>query len=260
VGELGYDAQLAAWRLEHEDSFVRPDGWLSQIALCWLENGQLTLDVGTFSSIPGGVRFVAAEGAPVRLADAPVHDVVLRDVGQDWPDVLVAQTRSYQVVRRGGALAVRVRDTDAPARKTFRGLAWYPVRPAWRVVGKLVATDGAGPAVMRFTDGPEQDEPCPGRVLFEMNGRTHGLLPYARPNGSWLFVFRDETNADETCELFRYFYSDAPAPDGSVVLDFNRAAAPVCALVPAVTCVVPPLENRLALRVEVGERRLGSAT
>ncbi|HZN93790.1 MAG TPA: DUF1684 domain-containing protein, partial [Myxococcales bacterium] len=45
--------------------------------------------------------------------------------------------------------------------------------------------------------------------------------------------------------------------DGKVVLDFNRAYNPPCAFSHFATCPLPPRENRLAVRVEAGEKRYG---
>jgi hypothetical protein len=47
---------------------------------------------------------------------------------------------------------------------------------------------------------------------------------------------------------------DAPAADGSVVLDFNRATNLVCAYTDFATCPLPPAENRLPVAVEAGEK------
>lgn len=254
MDETAYEATIEGWRRAHEATYSRENGWLSQIDLQWFEDDQAVLDVGTFQNTEAGVRFIAMDGIDVRIAGALTRDVVLDHAAQDYPDVLTAGTRSYQVVRRGGALAVRVRDTEAPARRRFRGLSWYPVRPEWRIEGRLVPS--VAPSLsMRFTAGQEEDAPCPGQVVFSARGREHTLVPYARPDGSWLFVFRDDSNADETCAMCRYFYATPSVDQSRVELDFNRAAAPICALVPLVTCVLPPPENRLPIRVPAGERR-----
>jgi uncharacterized protein (DUF1684 family) len=39
-----------------------------------------------------------------------------------------------------------------------------------------------------------------------------------------------------------------------VVLDFNLAYNPPCVFSPYATCPLPPPQNRLALRIEAGER------
>jgi uncharacterized protein (DUF1684 family) len=43
-------------------------------------------------------------------------------------------------------------------------------------------------------------------------------------------------------------------PDGTYVVDFNRAYAPPCALTPYATCPLPPEQNRLKIGVTAGEK------
>jgi uncharacterized protein (DUF1684 family) len=69
------------------------------------------------------------------------------------------------------------------------------------------------------------------------------------------FVFRDLTSADTTYPSARFLYTDAPGPDGKVVMDFNRAQNPPCAYNPWTTCPLPPAANKLAVRIEAGEKR-----
>lgn len=247
-----YEAEIAAWRQERERGLVSEDGWLAQVALHPLGDEPVVVDIGSFTAAGDGARFVAAAGADVRLGDRPVAEVVVRDDLSDG-DVLVSGTRRYQLVRRGDTASVRVRDAAAPARAAFRGLSWYPVRERWRITGRLALDPHA--ATMQFTLGEEELATSPGRVAFEVGGVACQLTPYQRPDGQLLFVFRDPTNADATCELCRYFYAPPPDADGRVVLDFNKAAAPACAFAPSVTCVLPPPENRLAVRIEAGELR-----
>lgn len=233
MGGGAYEAEIRIWREQHEQTLVREDGWLAQIALEPLGDEPVTLEIGTFTARDGAAFL---DGAPVRV-DA---------------DVLVAGTRRYEVIRRGDSLSVRVRDSEAPARKRFRGLRWYPIDPAWRIEGELSAAAARTP--MQFTGGEEELALSPGPVTFRIAGAEHTLVPYVRARGELLFVFRDATNGDTTYDLCRYFYAPPPE-EGRVVLDFNKAAAPVCALVPVVTCVLPPPANRLAVRVEAGELR-----
>ncbi len=254
MGSTRYRGEIEAFRREREESLRQEAGWLSQVALVWLEHECAELDIGSVSVTDAGVRFVAAHGFDVQLNGVPARDILLRMETEDSPDVLSHGQRRYQLVKRAGALGVRVRDSNAPARRRFGGLSWYPVDEAWRIVGKLSPTHGQREQ-MHFTGGQEEETEIPGLISFTAQDREHRLVPYSRPDGSLLCVFRDLTNIDQTYELCRYFYTSAPDADGSVVLDFNRAAAPTCAFVPFVTCVLPPPENRLSLRVEAGELR-----
>ena len=42
--------------------------------------------------------------------------------------------------------------------------------------------------------------------------------------------------------------------DGTVVLDFNMAYNPPCAVTPYATCPIAPKENRLAVAIPAGEK------
>jgi uncharacterized protein len=70
------------------------------------------------------------------------------------------------------------------------------------------------------------------------------------------FVFRDLTAGKETYGAGR-FLDTAPPQDGKVVLDFNKAYNPPCAFTPYATCPLPPAENKLAVRIEAGEKKYG---
>ena len=54
----------------------------------------------------------------------------------------------------------------------------------------------------------------------------------------------------------RFFYSPMPQ-NGTIVLDFNKAYNPPCAFTPFATCPLPPPQNRLAARIEAGEKKYG---
>jgi uncharacterized protein (DUF1684 family) len=49
-------------------------------------------------------------------------------------DVLALGRTRFFVIERSGKLAIRLRDLDSPARKSFTGLRWFPMRKEYRVV------------------------------------------------------------------------------------------------------------------------------
>ncbi|MEA2490620.1 MAG: uncharacterized protein QOH21_2412, partial [Acidobacteriota bacterium] len=53
----------------------------------------------------------------------------------------------------------------------------------------------------------------------------------------------------------RYLYADMPGKDGTTVIDFNRAYNPPCAFTTFATCPLPPLQNRMPVRVTAGEKK-----
>src|SRR6266536_2280592 len=73
------------------------------------------------------------------------------------------------------------------------------------------------------------------------------------PKQGLSFVISDLTSKTETYPGGRFLETDAVA-DGKVVLDFNRAYSPPCAVTPYATCPLAPKENRLAIAIPAGEK------
>jgi uncharacterized protein (DUF1684 family) len=159
------------------------------------------------------------------------------------------------VIRRGSRHAVRVKDPQSPARQGFRGLAYYPIDPAWRVRARFERFDAPREVTIADVQGGTTTLRAPGRLVFTLDGTERALTPLledAQDTELWL-IWRDETNDRETYGAGRYLYATLEG-DGAVV-DFNKAYNPPCAFTAHATCPLPPRENRLDLRIEAGEKR-----
>jgi uncharacterized protein len=92
-----------------------------------------------------------------------------------------------------------------------------------------------------------------GVVEFTLDRQTLRLRAMTtRPNRLY-FIFRDGTSGKETYETARFLYADL-RNDGTTTLDFNEAYNPPCAFNPFTTCPLPPVENRLKVRIPAGEK------
>ena len=67
------------------------------------------------------------------------------------------------------------------------------------------------------------------------------------------FVFSDASAKSDTYPGGR-FLDTGPVSNGTVVLDFNRAYNPPCAVTPYATCPLAPKENRLPVAITGGEK------
>ena len=67
-------------------------------------------------------------------------------------------------------------------------------------------------------------------------------------------LFTDATSGVTTYPGARSLSVAEPDADGSVTLDFNRAANLPCSFTDFATCPVAPAQNRLDVAVEAGER------
>ncbi len=278
--------EIQEWQAERESSLLRPEGWLSLVALCWLDEGAnpfggaadnaLVLPpspggeppdrAGTFFLEDGAARLEAAPGAEIRVAregedgvGPRVTETVLVPDTEEGTTRLALGSFRFWVIERGGRLGVRVLDRRSPARESFEGLDYFPIDPDWRIEARLERREGLTVAVPNVL-GQVSREPAPGELVFEAPtdpGRELRLLPMAA--GDELFiVFGDATNGESTYGGGRFLYADAPAEgETRVILDFNRAYNPPCAFTAYATCPLPPPENKLPVAIPAGEKAYG---
>jgi uncharacterized protein len=247
-----------------------PDGWLSVIALAWLDEGDNSVGSGPENRVvlPGAPRRVGTvsvdHGSAVATFDRDsgvtidgrvVTTVDLADDSTGSPTKLRWGSLTFFLIRREDELAVRIKDSDSPARRSFVGIEYYPIDGRWRFAGRFEPSDP--PVVSRVPTvlGMEEAYRVPGAVAFEREGTTHRLDAFLEEGETDLFlVFGDLTNASETYAGGRFLYTRPPDEDGIVVVDFNRAYNPPCVFTPFATCPLPLPQNRLPIRVEAGEK------
>jgi hypothetical protein len=124
----------------------------------------------------------------------------------------------------------------------------------YRVTGTFVASDGKKTVDVPNVLGDTTPTPVPGEVRFTLNGRELELTALSGDPAKGLsFVISDLTSKSETYPGGRFLDSD-PVVNGKVVLDFNRAYNPPCAVTPYATCPLAPKENRLQVAVAAGEK------
>jgi len=252
-----YQAEIASWHGEREAKLKAEDGWLALAGLFWLREG-----ANPFGKDPAG---------EIVLPDGPVHagvfhlekgkvtvtlDGKTREVKPDSDDILKIGRVSLLVIKRSDKYGIRVKDPESEARRNFKGIESFPVDESYRVTAQWVAQSHKIPILNIIGQTEESD--CPGYAVFRLHGSEFKLYPIIEEPGATelFYIFRDQTSAKETYGAGRFFYSPMPK-DGQVVLDFNKAYNPPCAFTPYATCPLPPAENRLAVRIEAGEKRYG---
>jgi len=267
-------AEVDQWHARRVAALTGPDGWLSVTGLFWLEPGET--DVGSRGPVvlPAGPERIGAievvEGGPVvRLdAGAPVTDAggrglegeveLLTDRQTGGPAVLRVGSASFYVIDREGRLAVRVKDSESPARRSFAGIDRYPVDLRWRVDACFEQHPPGATLLVPDVLGSAQTYRNPGSLRFDVDGRVCRLEAFQEPDEVELFVvFGDSTNGSGTFGGGRYLYAKPADDRGRVVLDFNRAYNPPCVFTEHATCVLPLKVNRLPVAIEAGEKRYG---
>jgi uncharacterized protein len=256
-----------AWRVAYERSLSEPRGWWATTALVWLDEG--THEVG---SAPGAAVHLTG-GGPARLAtlsrtgdDVTVVPEPGVELGYDGAPMLAPLTveasssghafvsgpHTMVILRRQERVGVRLFDARRAGRLETHRVVWFPWRASLVVEADFVPS--AVPKVLPVVHvtGDVADVAVPGHLEFSLQGRACRLTPFTSATGLHI-VFRDATSGASTYGAGRFLSAAAPVA-GRVTLDFNRAYHPPCAHTPYATCPLPPLENRLELAVEGGER------
>jgi uncharacterized protein (DUF1684 family) len=270
-----YEQELEQWKAKRLASLKSEEGWLSLIGLFWLKEGenrfgsdptgQIVLPeskapqhAGTLRLAAGKVTLEANPDAKIISKGQPVVTLELQSDEGGAPTLLDMGSLSFNVVKRGERLGLRVRDRENPARAAFKGTDYYPADRKWVVNARFEPYQPPKRVPILNVLGMETEETSPGLLAFEVDGRPYKLEALKEQGSEQFFIiFADQTNKTETYAAGRYLYADPPGADGSVTLDFNRAYSPPCAFTKYATCPLPPPQNRLALRVEAGERYLG---
>jgi uncharacterized protein len=144
-------------------------------------------------------------------------------------------------------------------REGFTGLPYYPIDEDAVVEGlRLEPYAGSEPSSFEIptSDGKLRPAHRAGTFAFELAGAPRRLTAYQLDGsrGDSLFVpFLDETSGRETYGAGRYLDLE-PDEDGTYAIDFNLAYHPSCVYAPKYSCPLTPPENRLATRIEAGER------
>jgi uncharacterized protein (DUF1684 family) len=258
-----YETSIARWHGERLERLRAEDGWLSLVGLHWLEEGDNGVgrgdgravayggfpheDVGVIALRDGVLTFTPAAGV-----DAATQ--VLASDADGAPTVLEIGSCRMHVIRRGDRFAVRLKDLDAPLRRSFRGIERYPVDEGWRIEARYEAPAPDSRVAVDSIIGVVSEQDLAGWAAFERDGVACRmvLLDGGEPD-RYFVVFGDETNAVETHGAGR-FVEAVRRGDDLVEIDFNRAYNPPCAFTDYATCPLPVDANILPFAVRAGER------
>ncbi len=241
------------WRESRRTRLTSEDGWLTLVGLNWLHEG--TNEISLPAHPPVMKKFVLDQGKVTMDA------VVLRDdTDPQGPTVTRIGTLSFTAIKRsdknGDRYGIRVKDAQSASRKLFKGLQYFPSNPDYRVEAKFEPYQPARKISITNVLGMTSDEVSPGALVFTLKGKTYRIDPILEQGEKDLFIiFKDATSGKETYGAARYLYATPPDANGKTVVDFNHAYNPPCAFTPYATCPLPPPQNRLAVRIEAGEKK-----
>ncbi|MFF0746236.1 DUF1684 domain-containing protein [Streptomyces sp. NPDC004111] len=223
------------WLADHPDGDVEgvPGNWRGdggEVVLTATDQDGLSVDGQPFT---GEVRLGADRG--------PIPE-----------SRVAAGERRLVVLSREGQWAVRDFDPQSPARRAFAGIEATSYDPAWVLPGRFVPYGESRTVQVENADGRSRGLGLAGEIVFPHGGAEHSLHVAVEDDGSLWAVFAD-ADSGKSSYRFRFLRPAAPASDGTVSVDFNRALLPPCAFADHFICPFPPPGNTLPFAVPAGE-------
>lgn len=267
-----YMNNIAEWQQMRLANLTRTDGWLTLTGLFWLEEGEnnfgsavdndlvfpgddLPPFMGKFILDGQSVTIEVQTGVMVLHEQKPVTQMTLLSDAQGKPTVLTYGNHSWHIIKRGERYGVRLRNSEAEALKSFKGIETYPINLQWRIPAKLIPYQPPKKIDVPNVLGTVSAEECPGALQFEIDGKLYQLDVIAESDAKQYFIiFADDTNGEETYAAGRFLYADRADKQGKTYIDFNKAYNPPCAFSNFATCPLPPLQNRLPVKITAGEK------
>ncbi|MBT2508281.1 DUF1684 domain-containing protein [Streptomyces sp. ISL-98] len=249
------------WHEQRIETVSSAYGPLSLTGTHWLSDcpdGRIPDAPGRWKDDGDAVLLTAAAEDGISVDGQPLTGEVrlTADTGPIPASRVETDGRRLFVMSREGLWAVRVFDPESPARRAFAGLEVTPYDPNWVLPGRFRPYDeGRTTIQIENADGRVRGLGLAGEIAFDIDGEEHTLQVAIEDDGSLWAVFADATSGVSTYR-FRFLRPPAPAADGTVTVDFNRALLPPCAFADHFICPFPPPGNTLSVPVPAGERRL----
>lgn len=250
------------WKAEMVDDLKQ--NWLPLAGLFWLKPGENSFGSDPASAVvfPKGPAHAGAfllQGTRISVKFLPEAHATIDgksateaslqpDISGHPTEMEMGSLRFHEIVR-GQRVGIRLKDLDSDAVKNCRGPIFFPVDLSYRVTATWVPSGGKQTVDVPNVLGDVTPVPVAGTAVFKLHGQEFHLTALGGdPAKGLFFVFNDLTSKADTYPGGRFLDTDAVV-NRTIVLDFNRAYSPPCAVTPYATCPLAPKENRLAVAI-----------
>lgn len=186
-------------------------------------------------------------------------------MGQITQDSIIAYADSIEKYRTGRNIKMLYSESTPlkpEQQKSFEGLNYFPPDINFCVEARLTKAEEQESIFMKTSTERAPEYIRYGMVTFAIHGKEYILSAYqskklkeVQQDELTLFIpFRDGTSGKESYGGGRYVDCEIPGEGDTLRLDFNKTYNPYCAYNPRYSCVIPPEENRLEVKIEAGEK------
>jgi len=266
-----YIESIEQWQHDRLEGLKAREGWLNLAGIYWLKEGEQSFGsdpsndvvfpekaptfMGTLTLNNETVHLKVQDESELYYENERVNELELSYDKSGTPSYITHGDFAWYIMKRHTSLAIRLRDYKNPAIEALDHMPSYPINPEYVVEATLQGFDEPKTITVNtpFQDYT-QDYQCPGEFHFKLKGKKLKLLPFTSGEG-YFIIISDETSALETYGGGRFMYT-YPDSTGRIILDFNKAYNPPCAVTPFAACPMPPPENQLPVKVEAGEKTI----
>jgi len=269
--EAGYIESIEQWQHDRLEGLKAKEGWLNLAGIYWLKEGEQSFGsdpsndivfpekadafIGTIVLKDDVAHIKVKDEAELYYENERVGKLDLSYDSSGKPSYITHGDLAWYIMKRHKSLAIRLRDYKNPAIEALDHIPSYAIDPDYVVEATLLPFGEPRTITVNtpFQDYT-QDYQCPGELHFKLKGEKLKLLPFTSGEG-YFIIISDETSALDTYGGGRFMYT-YPDSTGRIILDFNKAYNPPCAVTPFAACPMPPPENHLAVKIEAGEKTL----
>lgn len=261
-----YQQSFDQWKNELVEDLKQE--WLPLAGLFWLKPGENTFGTDPKNAVvfPKGPAHAGSFNLQGKIITAtfisdshaviegkPVATAELQPDAPGKPTVVELGNLRFHAIVRGERVGIRLKDLDSDAARQYQGVQFFPLDMSYRVTATWLPSDGKQTIDVPNVLGDVTPTPVAGTAVFKINGQEMRLTDLGGDAAKGLFfVFSDPTSKTNTYPGGR-FLKTGPVTNGTVVLDFNRAYNPPCAVTAYATCPLAPKENRLSVAVPAGQ-------
>ncbi len=253
------DHSEKAWNKWSANKPAEENSWLTLAGLYWLKPGISSIGSAASNThrFPPGMP---AEMGHVELNDSGVFFLpnasnVKIKLQADSDSEVLFDHFAFKIIERESTFAIRLQDFKNPAIKKFKGKFYFPWQSDFIINAKFISEDKPKNLQIQTFYGTLRPMPAAGWIEFEINGKTQRLHAVDGGENEPMFVmFKDATSERTTYGAGRYLYVERPDKNGKMVINFNRAYHPPCAITIYATCPLPPKSNHLKIQITAGEK------
>jgi uncharacterized protein (DUF1684 family) len=266
--DQNYRQQFEEWKagLDRE----RREQWLTLAGLFWLKAGEnrfgsaadnpivfpksVAAHEGVFLVSGRDVTVKFEKGVHALVDSVPLSEAKLAADVTGHPTLVQIGRLRFGVIQRGERTGIRLWDMDRPEAREYLGATFYPLTAKYRLLASWVPYAKPRPIRIPNVLGDVTETQAAGEVRSTIDGREFHLIAVSgEPDKGFFLIFSDPTRKSETYPAGR-FLETGPVKNGEVVLDFNYAYNPPCALTAYATCPLPPQQNQLTVPIPAGEK------